>query len=426
MNKKIIIIGAGIAGLAAAKRLSEYGFDCLILEAKNQAGGRMITSHELGTPISRGASWIHGIDGNPIAELAKQFHVSMQPFESSQMTMYDHQGSVISSTEINEFDSMFDELLKQAKITTSQKGKDISLSDSLSSLIASAHFSPIKQDLFKAKLNYFQGYLGADYHLLSALHWDQEEIWPGEHCFLIDTYHPIIDGLTRHTVLQFNSIVKEINLQDNGVQIITEQNNYTADAVVITTPLGVLKMNSVVFNPPLPEDKKQAIQRIGMGLLNIVALKFPSIFWPKSNSSMFFANVDDLSISFFLNLYSFVQQPILIGYCGGDKARYLENLPDEVFIKKIIDNFKKTFGEKVPDPESYFITRWGRDPYSYGAYSYPAIGSSVKDFDKLAEPVHNRLFFAGEATSGKHFATTHGAYLSGIREAKNIKNRFSV
>lgn len=423
-SKKIIIIGAGIAGLAACTKLNEHGFNTKILEAKNHAGGRIDTDFQLGVAISRGAGWIHGATNNPITQFAKHLNMKMMSSDPAQFVMYDKAGSIIPLTVIQAFNHKFDEMLQQAKILAQQSTQDISLADALSKLIAAAHFSSVENDLFQAKLNYFQGYLGADYDLLSALHWDQEEVWPGENCFLIDSYHAIITNLARNCELQLNTVVTQIKLHDQQVEIITKHDTYYADAVIITLPLGVLKSNSVMFNPPLPEEKILAIQRMGMGLFNIVALKFPSIFWPTENQALYFSQFDSQSPSFFLNLNYFIQQPILLGYCGGDKARYLESISDDTCIKNIMSNLKNVFGKPLPDPEMFFVTRWGNDDFSCGSYSYVATGSSSQDFDTLANPVANRLFFAGEATCGKYLATTHGAYLSGVREAERIIEMF--
>jgi monoamine oxidase len=78
------------------------------------------------------------------------------------------------------------------------------------------------------------------------------------------------------------------------------------------------------------------------------------------------------------------------------------------------------YGEEIPDPEAWLITRWGHDPFAYGSYSYAPVGASIEDYEAMAEPVENRLFFAGEATYPEHSATVHGAFLSGMREAKRI------
>jgi monoamine oxidase len=159
-----------------------------------------------------------------------------------------------------------------------------------------------------------------------------------------------------------------------------------------------------------------------MGLLNITAIKFPIAFWPKDLQFMFFSQFDDLSISAFFNLHYFIQEPILIGYSGGETARQLENFSDEELMQKTMRNFKKIYGAKIPEPVDYINTRWSNDPFSYGSYSYAKAGVSSDDYRVMANSIANQIFFAGEATSFNYPATTHGAYLSGIREAEKIGN----
>lgn len=420
-QKKIIIIGAGIAGLAACTRLIEYGFDAMILEARNRSGGRIWTDDTLGIPLGRGAGWIHGVEGNPIALLAKHSHTKMEPVDSNKFITFDRNGYPIPDADIQKFNIKFDELLKQAKELAYHSKHDISLASALSDIIKSKKFSPVESDLLEKQIRYFERHIGASYEFLSARYWDHEEMWPGENCFLTTSYQPIIEGLVKNCPVQLDTIVTQINTRANDIEIITENAIFYADAVIITLPLGVLKKNVVTFNPPLPNFKQQAIQRLGMGVFNITAIKFPTPFWPEEAQAFFFTHYDTLSISTFFNVHYFIQQPILLGISGGESARKLENLSDIEVIEKIMHGFKNIFGSQLPEPECYFNTRWSHDPFSYGSYSYIPTESSGDDYEAMAKPVSNKLFFAGEATCSKYPATTHGAYLSGIREAERIK-----
>lgn len=424
-HKKIIIIGAGIAGLTACSRLIEYGFDAIILEARNRTGGRVWTGNELGIPLGHGASWIHGDDTNPITLLAEQFQAKMVAVEPEKFTTFDRNGRPIPYNDIHRFNIKFDALLKKAKELAFHSKEDISLSIALSELIKTERLSPLEQDLFKTKILFFEGYIGAGYDSLSARHWDQEEAWPGENCFLTSSYQPIIDGLQKNCIVHVNTPVTAINTRENDIEIVTKNSLFYADAVLVTVPLGILKNSSISFTPPLPDDKQKAIQNLAMGVFNITAFKFPTVFWPKEPHALFFTQFDASSVSVFFNLYHFTQQPIIVGFSGGERACQLEKLSDKELIKKTMDNFKLIFGAQLPEPESYVNTRWSADPYSYGSYSYLPVGASGDDYEALAKPASTRLFFAGEATHSKYPATTHGAYLSGIREADRIKNNFS-
>jgi polyamine oxidase len=425
MSKKIIIIGAGIAGLAACKRLIELGFDAKILEARDRCGGRIwIDKKTLGRPIGLGAQWIHGDEINPIAELAKKTHAASSSCNFDNSHIYDRHGQIIPREEVQTANQKLEAIIEKAQEHALGLEHDVSLATAMSGFFAAENLLPVEQDILKRRLAYFQGYMGADAELLSARHWDQEEILPGGNSFLTSTYLPILEYLEKSCPIQLNTIVKEIITRANSSEVVTENETFSADAVLLTVSLGVLKNNDIRFDPPLPENKLKAIQTLGMGLLNITALKFPHIFWDKNVTSTALTFVDNSSVSMFFHLNTLIHEPILIGYSGGNRARELEKLSDATLIANIMQNFKKVFGANIPEPDSYLNTRWSQDPFSHGSYSYIAVGATAEDYVSLSEAVSNRLFFAGEATSQKYSATTHGAYLSGIREAEKIKQTF--
>jgi polyamine oxidase len=115
-----------------------------------------------------------------------------------------------------------------------------------------------------------------------------------------------------------------------------------------------------------------------------------------------------------LNGLTFADSPVLVGIRGGAAARSLESLSDEDAVAEVVEAMT------APEPTGAVVTRWAADPYARGSYSFVAVGSSPADQRALAEPVGDRLLFAGEATHEEFFATVHGAYMSGIREADRI------
>ena len=418
--KKVIIVGAGIAGLAACRYLAEHGVDAQILEARDYCGGRIRISHDLGIPVGQGALFIHGIENNPVAALAETFHAELQVTDWLKSVTYDRHGKLIPPEITQEFRVFFNAVLEQAKQMAVASKQDMSLASAISEFINPDNLSELEQDLLEGRNKFFEGYVGASSHALSARHWDQDEGWPGDNVFVIDSYENIIKGLAEACSVKLNMPVNKINLLDNQVEVVTATANYFADAVIVTVPLGVLKHGDIEFNPPLPFAKQKAINHLNMGLLDILNLRFSRAFWPRESHSMNFSGFNDLSFSSFFNLHHFIEEPVLIGFSGGDKAAHLENFTDAEIIEKTMSDLKKVFGNSIPHPESYCLSRWGKDTYSYGSYSYTPINSSGIDYEELADPINNLIFFAGEATDPRHPATTHGAYLSGIREAERI------
>ena len=419
--KKIVIIGAGIAGLAAARALQHASFDVVILEARDRSGGRIAVDHSWGVKHPLGAHWIHGGVGNPMLELANEFSTPISLYPTGYSHLYADEGKLVSQEDSEAFDHQFDEALKKAHAFAFNEEKDISLKDALAPFIPTSQDFLFYSALLGRRLTFFENYMGADYSELSARYWDMSHPYPDENYIVLDSFSSIIEGLSKDCMIQFDSVVKEIHWNEHTVKVVTEKNNFYADAVIVTLPLGVLKKNAVTFYPALPQRKQQAIDRIGMGLFDVAVLEFPLSFWVK-NSPFMFIEDEKPTYKMFLNMQMWSNQPILYAYTGGKTASALEALSDDQIIDRLMTTLKSVFGQGIPYPTRYLISRWGKDLYSAGSYSYVAKGASQDDFIALAEPIENRLFFAGEATFAHVYdATTHSAYLSGVREAGRIK-----
>lgn len=307
---------------------------------------------------------------------------------------------------------------------------------------------------------------------LSLKHWDQDDDFEfiGNHTTVKNGYSCVPIALTEGLDIRVNSAVKTINYFPGGVEVTVDNLKtnsstvtYKADLVLCTLTLGVLKLaisplsanqeNAVKFQPPLPEWKQQAIQRLGFGNLNKVVLCFDRIFWdPNTN---LFGHVGSTTASrgeLFL-FWSISQSPVLLALVAGQSAAIMENVSDDVIVGRCIAVLKGIFGNTaVPQPKETVVTRWRADPWARGSYSFVSVGSSGSDYDLLAAPVTPsaaaedssqedgmdtaaaaapndskempRLFFAGEHTIRNYPATVHGALLSGVREAGRIADYF--
>jgi monoamine oxidase len=424
----VIVVGAGIAGLAAARRLKSQGASVLILEARNRIGGRVWTDTSMpGVSLDLGASWIQGTSGNPITSLARSFSLRTSPTNFENIALYDFSGRRLDDADVARVETNYRSLLQRVeKLRDSMRGEgreDISLQAGFDRVLAARNLT----DKERAELNFaihaeIEDEYAADAAELSLFNWDQDEEFGGSSEFFPAGFGQIANGLARGLDIRLATPVARIEYSDRGVVIKTLKESFTADRVIVTLPLGVLKRGLITFSPGLPEQKLTTIHRLGMGTLNKVYLRFPKVFWPKENDVLGVVSQARGQWGEWINYFRYTGQPILLGFNSGKYARDLEALANHDITEAAMNALRGIYGRSMPDPIDVVITRWATDPFTLGAYSSIPPRSSGKDYDTLAAPVGDRVFFAGEATSRIYPATVHGAFLSGEREARRIVN----
>jgi monoamine oxidase len=278
---------------------------------------------------------------------------------------------------------------------------------------------------------------------LSLGGWDLDagNEWEGKHTMVTGGYQQVPRGLLscpKPLNVRKRSNVKRISynsqnstmpsrIECEGGEIIE------AEYIVSTVPLGVLKQNNIQFDPPLPEWKTGAIQRIGFGVLNKIVLVYKEPFWDERRD--IFGTLRNPANRFSLDQTDYFSQrgrffqwfnctktsgvPTLLALMAGDAAFYTEMTPNEELIEEATKVLKSVFGQAVPNPIEAVVTRWGQDQFARGSYSYTGPNFKPEDYEVMAKPIEN-LFFAGEHTCGTHPATVHGAYISGLRAASEI------
>jgi monoamine oxidase len=422
----VIVVGAGIAGLAAARRLKLQGATVLILEARNRIGGRVWTDTSMsGVSLDLGASWIQGSNGNPITSLARSFDLRTSPTDFENIALYDPLGRRLGNAEVarveTNYRSVLQRLEKLRDAMRAEGREDLSLQAGFERVLARLNLT----DRERAELNFaihaeIEDEYAADATELSLFNWDQDEGFGGSNELFPGGYGQIADGLARGLDIRLAMPVVRIEHSDRGVVIKTQKDTFTADRVIVTLPLGVLKRGLITFSPGLPEQKLIAIRRLGMGTLNKVYLRFPKVFWPKENDVLGLMSQTKGQWGEWINYFRYTGEPILVGFNCGKYARALEGLANHQITEAAMNALRGIYGGSIPDPADVVITRWAADPFTLGAYSSIPPRASGKDYDTLAAPIGDRVFFAGEATSRTYPATVHGAFLSGEREARRI------
>ena len=402
-----MVVGAGMAGLAAGRRLADAGVEVTVLEARERIGGRMWTDTSLGVPIDLGAAWIHGTDGNPIVGLAADAGAATVVTDFSDVVVYDGQ-RVVDDAAVQAAFAAWDEILARLEALRENAADDVPLSDGLAE-VADLNDPVMAWVVRSAVVSEY----AADPGQLSLAWFGQEGEFGGPNLILPGGYAQLAQYLAHGLDIRTGTEVLRIADDGSGVLIDTSHGQVSADRVIVTVPLGVLKAGTIAFDPPLPDAKRCAIERLGFGVLNKVVLAFEEPFWPEAPDMIGLLGSAQ-PLGDVLNGLTFADSPVLVGIRGGAWARSRESLSDEDAVAEVVEAMA------APEPTGAVVTRWAADPYARGSYSFIAVGSSPADQRALAEPVGDHLLFAGEATHAEFFATVHGAYMSGIREADRI------
>lgn len=420
-GRRVIVIGSGLSGLAAARELQRNGVDVVVVEARDRVGGRLWTSTKWkDMPLDMGATWIHGQTENPLTQLADEIGTPRVETSYGRSMIYSTNGKPFSAVDEKELQQL-SKIISNALGKAQNRDHDCSILKAVQPLLLEFKDSPEILLLIQYILSseFEQEYSGSVERL--SAHWfdDIKEFGGGDALFL-HGFAAISDYLKKGLRIERSQVVHAIQWDGAEARVHTDRAEFRADQVVITLPLGVLKAGSVRFEPDLPPSKKEAISKLGMGVLNKCYLRFDQVFWPEDVDWLGFISPRRGDWDTWVSLQRAANFPVLLGFTAADRGREIESWSDQRIVTSAMQSLRTRFGVKAPDPIDYQISRWAGDPYSGGSYSYNALGTTPKMRDELMKPLANRLFFAGEATSRKGFGTAHGAYLSGLQAAKNV------
>ena len=417
----IIVVGAGLAGLTAARDLNAAGLDVTVLEARDHIGGRAYTDNSTGIPLDLGASWILGIDQSATYELAVEAGIVVSAHTDWDLFQgWDFDGSpyTISDADDADFFSRVEAGCRQ----NYQSQSSTSFEEMVETLYGNGDFPNLNRREFEYLVaTYFELEYAGDVSLMSA-----SQCWEGSDYFGDDViipggYSQLSSFLSQGLDIRLNTVVTAVTYDDQGVTITTSNGNFSADRAVITVPIGVLRSGDIQFSPTLPQSKLDAINFIGSGTINKTWMIFPSTFW--NTDILMFGYISDPK-GHFSEWYSFDDLEtynVLLAFNGGSEAIEMESMTDEEITAEAMTILRTMFGPDIPEPFDVVQTRWNSDPFAKGAYGFlRADAVSARDRNNLAENVIERLFFAGEATSASHYATTEGAIRSGKKAAMDI------
>ena len=434
---RVLIIGAGVSGLAAARELQLAGYAVTILEARERIGGRVWTDRRFATPIDLGASWLHGGPGNPLKAVATSLGIRTRVSDYGNLAAY-QAGTVGRSTVPRaafeaEYAKLETAVYRQTGWTyvstlvrrwLGRPGTRVSVADVLSTIpapstaagrLARCRIERGMENLYAASPHDL-GFAGLLYESITGP--SGAGFAAGEQ-FVLDGMDRLVRHLAEGLPVRFGQTVRRIAYGADGIRAETERETFTADGVIVTVPIGVLQSDRIAFEPALPHSHRTALSRLGMGLFNKVILRFPRVFWPEEPDFVFVCG--NSLCSFYVNFAAYADVPMLVGLSGGTAADEIEELSDQAIVTRLRKELSGVMGTAVPEPTDVMIQRWGSDPFARGSYAYLRVGANGGEPEILSRPIAGRLFFAGEALHLHDPGTVHGAYWTGQRAARQVQ-----
>lgn len=425
-HSKIIIIGAGYAGLTAGQLLFESGQEVLILEATETVGGRARTIHLDGAPLDAGAAWVHYKSGNLITKMAVANGLEVIDDHYEPSFIWDKKkGKTISDKKKKRYLEASGIARELAIDFFDKKGRNSNTLEFLEKHLAKKNWSKNKKRIVRylyaslLETDYgadMENVVLSDERYLNQFNCDYEN--DGK---IVGGYEKLTEIFSKNLPIEYQTQVNAINYEDKKVVLSTNKGIYTCEKVIVTVSLGVLKNEKIQFTPSLPKSKKSAIQKMGYGNLEKVVLTFDHCFWEDTQLIYYIEeNKNGFVFPLICDFSKTSGVPTLVLFYAGSFGEFLQKKSDDFIIKKAIDVLKDIFNKKNIQPKNHYLSRWSNDELFFGSYSYTCDDDVKKHIKAIAKPIKKKVFFAGEATSLKGQAYVHGAIFSGIREAARL------
>lgn len=413
LQTPVLVLGAGIAGLAAARVLQDAGVPVTVIEARDRIGGRIHTSSLWpDLPVDMGASWIHGTTGNPLTALAQELGLTVTPTTYDRTVAHDGTGRVI---DVAAAAQQALALVDLARARADEADRDMSLKAAIEALPQWRDLPDRDRRIARLAINTgIEHEYSGDWAALSAWHFDDGKDLPGPEAVVTPGFGPIVHHLAQGLDVRLGEPVLRIDPHGSGVEVTTARGRHRAGHAIVTLPLGVLKAGHVGFGAALAPARQRAIDGLGVGLLNKCVLRFDRVFWPPEADWINFLGPTETLWADWTSYLRAAGRPLLAAFNAARMADEVESWDDRSTTASAMEALRAMFGAAVPDPLGSQISRWRRDPFALGAYSFKATGTGTKDRKALfGADWEGRLSFAGEATSRDHPATVHGALLTG-------------
>lgn len=419
-SKRVIIVGAGIAGIGAACALRDAGHEVVVVEARDRIGGRIWTDYSLGTAIDLGASWIHHSKTNPLTEIVASHRLGVKPTDYANFYLFDHDGNPLPDTDRESHFAQAEKLLKKAHKAWSKAEIGMNMRQALDEIVTTEKIDGPMRQALEWRISMLELYKGAELNLVAAGSDDSATFSPDD-LLLTAGFGKVMEKMALGLDIRLNQKVLVVRQNDQRATVTTAGEDFEGDFALVTLPLGVLKDGDVRFDPMFPTSKKNAIKKLGVGHINKIAMRFEKPFWPTDRDFIGYMSKRKGEFPLFLDWAHAAGKPYLISILGNEFSKSIEKQEDMDVTVMLHQVLYKLY-EDVSMPVAMKFSRWGTERFSKGAFSYLPAGVEPVYRDYLALP-EKRVFFAGEATIRDGAGTAHGAYLSGVRAANWIMEK---
>ena len=418
----VVVVGAGAAGLMAAWELVQTGKRTAVIEGKDYVGGRIhtIQDDKFELPVELGAEFVHGD-----LELTKMLlkKAGVETYEVKGDIWQNEDKSLEEQSDFIEDYSALNKKFKEVK-------EDISVAEFFEKHLQGTAFEELR---FSLK-NYVEGYYAADTNKASTFSLKEELTKSDDEQYRVEGgYIKLVDYLyhqSKEKGVEFflSQPAKQIQWKKDEVNVVTQQENFSAGKVLVTVPIGVLQSEKIRFLPAIAETI-DASKKLGFGPVIKTLLQFDEAFW-KNKAYTKGKDLDKLSFIFSKAViptwwtYHPKHVALLTGWSGGPHADDIKNLSEKEILKKALESLSEIFSVDVTQLQKklkgWHIANWVNDIYSCGGYSYEVVnGSAIKQIIK--QPIEQTIYFAGEGLyDGPEIGTVEAALYTGRETAHQM------
>ena len=415
-GSRVVVVGAGFAGIGAAELLLDNGFKVELIEARSRIGGRALTTPLGDTYVDLGANWLAADRENYLQAHAEAAGLIGAQADFSDAALAD--GGDVSDLDTDPITADVESAMTSTYLWYKTRrffGARPRLASVASTVggVLEKHGSAGTAVQSAMGVNY-----AAEIENLSLLAMFTGSDSSAGSLPLDVTVKGGMGGLAEllldKATPSFEEEARVVQRTSSGVSVITNKRTIVADACIVTVPIGVLKAGDITFDPELPKHHRDALAGLGMGALVKCWLLYDEVVWPASRHSNVLANSAEFPIVVDFSVNE--GRPLLLGFAYGEQARRIEDLGIDAAVPRLLEAIRSDLGWALPEPAAVAMSDWNSDPLAGGAYMYQTPDSRADDHLQLREPIAERIFLAGEGLA-EYFGYVDTAWADGRRAA---------